>query len=206
MCAGGSQVCSGNIGAFTARPPTISAAATTCSVWVEPGAAGPAARAIGEHGEVGGAGAEGDEQQAQQHHRRAERGEEDEAVGGVPPGGLAGRRGCGHRHVPRVLPFVAPEGDDEPHRDQHDLERDEEEQQVAGGEHGQRAALDGQVAGRERPRPARHRPDAHEVPADEHAEQRRQQHERHGDAVQGEVCAHAERGDPGGVDLAGPAR
>ena len=39
------------------------------------------------------------------------------------------------------------------------------------------------------------------MPADEDAEERRQQHERHGDAVQGEVRADAERGNPGGVDL-----
>ena len=71
--------------------------------------------------------------------------------------------------------------------DEHDLERDEEQEQVARGERGDGAALDGQVARRERAGPAGHRPDPHEVPADEQAEQGGQEHQRRRDAVDREV-------------------
>ena len=92
-----------------------------------------------------------------------------------------------------------------PHRHQHDLERDEEEHGVAGGEHGERAGLDDQQARRgTSPGAALGHVDPR-VRGDQHPDQARQQHERHGDAVDAERPAHPELGQPGQVDV-GPRR
>ncbi len=107
----------------------------------------------------------------------------------------SGRRPTATLRVVRV----APPGDDEPHRDERELEEHEEQQQVERAEHAERRGADDQ-----------HEPDQRgrgvlgdEPHAAEQTEQRRHQQERPGDVRDAEVQACAERLDPRGVDLAG---
>ena len=128
VCAGGSQVCSGKTGTLTASPATSSAAT---SVWVPTGMPCPPPWA--RTSEVGGARLGDEREDADEHQRRAERGVEDE-----PAAGVRARRG---------VVGVAEPGDEHPHRDEDELEGDEEEDRVAGVEGGQRTELDEQQAG-----------------------------------------------------------
>ena len=96
---------------------------------------------------------------------------------------------------------VAEPADEHPHRHEHELERDEEEHGVAGGEGGERAGLDDEQAAEEgRRRPALGHVDPG-VRGDEHPDERGEQHEGHGDAVDAERPAHPELGQPGEVDV-----
>ena len=159
----------------------------------QPGAVGG-----GEQAQVGGPALDDEDEDAEEHQRRPEGREEDEPVGRVGPGPLGG--------------VVVPEpADEHPHRDEHDLERDEEEDRVASEEGGESTELDEQearVVGRGRVAAAR--PDGAAgstglasagVDHDRDAEGRGEQGEGDGHAVDREVPAQPERRDPRGVDL-----
>ena len=96
---------------------------------------------------------------------------------------------------------VAEPADQHPHRHQDELEGDEEEHGVAGGEGGERAGLDDEQAAEEGRRGATLGHVDPGVRGDEHADERREEHERHGDAVDAERPAHAELGQPRHVDV-----
>ena len=148
------------------------------------GYAGPVAP--GEHLEVGGAGRGDQRQDADEHERRAEGGVEDE-----PAPGVGSRRG----------PVgVAEAGDEHPHRHQHDLEGDEEEDGVAGVERGERPGLDQQQARVEDRRRAALRTPVRRV--HDHRDPQHGGHHEQGraDAVDGELPAQVERGHPRPVD------
>lgn len=91
----------------------------------------PTAVVSGECHHVEGAALQPDEEQAQQHDHRAEQCVEDE----LPGGGLPLR--------------TAPAGDEEVHRDEHHLERQEEQQQVEDGEGREGAGLQDEQEGDE---------------------------------------------------------
>ena len=177
VCAGGSQVCTGHSGTLMPRPVSSSAATTTWVVRVSP-APRPAASA--ERSAVPGGADEG--QDAHEHQGRAEHGVEHEPAGRVAPG----------RRVRRV----AEPADQHPHGHQDHLERHEEQDGVAGQERGERPELDQQQAAVER----RAGPDGGRVRArvqhHRDAEDGGEHEQRRADAVDGEVPAHPERGDP----------
>ncbi len=93
------------------------------------------------------------------------------------------------------LSFAAPDADQQIHRDEHDLPEDVEEEEVMGEKRAEDAG------GQQQQGSAEQRPvglDA--LPRAEHhdrQQQDRQQHQRHGDAVDGQVVSDAETGDPG---------
>ena len=126
--AGGSQVWTGQRGTLMPRPTTRRVATST---WV--GADRPGAVGGGEQAEVGGTALDDEDEDAEEHQRRPEGREEDEPVGRVGPGPLGGV-------------VVAEPADEHPHRDEHDLERDEEEDRVASEESGESTELDEQEA------------------------------------------------------------
>ncbi len=138
----------------------------------------------GEGLHVEGARLEADQQEAEQHHGRAEQRVQDEPVRG------------------RHLGAAPPAGDQEVHRDQHDLEGQEEEHQVQHREGGQHAHFEEEeqpdegpgrghaLAGRQPPL---------RVQRAEECEQRGQHQQRQRDAVHPEVEAHPDGRDPGHV-------
>ena len=94
-----------------------------------------------------------------------------------------------HRRVAALL--VAPDRDHEVHRHQHDLEEDEKEQEVEGGEDAGERPLQEQEQGEEGPvllPPAREHAD--------HGEERGQHHEGKGNAIERHVVARAQKRHP----------
>ena len=127
------------------------------------------------------AGLEPDEEEAEQHHDGAEQRVEDELPGGGPASG------------------AAPAGDEEVHRDEDHLERQEEQQQIEDGEGREGAGLEHEdqrdecLGGRARGQL--------EVAVEraEEGQQRGQDEKGERDAVDAEVDADVECGDPADV-------
>ena len=128
VCAGGSQVWTGHSGTLIPSPTTRRVATRTWVGVEQPGAVGR-----GEPAEVGRPALDDEDEDAEEHQRRPEGGEEDEPVRRVGAGLLGGV-------------VVAEPADEHPHRDEDDLEGDEEQDRVAGEEGGQGAELDEQQA------------------------------------------------------------
>ncbi len=141
----------------------------------------------GQGPQVGGAGRGDQGEDADEHQGGADGGVEDEPVTGVGAGLL-------------VVP-VAVAADEQPHRHEHDLEGDEEEHGVTGGEGGQCPCLDDQEAAEERRGGTSLGHVDPGMGGDEHPDDRREEHEGHGDAVDAERPAQAELGQPGQVDV-----
>ena len=133
------------------------------------------------------AGLDPHEQEAHEHDGRAGHGEDQEPGRGAAP--------C------LGVVSVTPRVDHEPHRDERDLEEDEEQHQVEGEERAEHARLDDEEQDRER----RGAPRAalgigRRVPEQRHQcgreDQGRHQHQRRGDPVDAESPVHVERGEP----------
>ncbi len=129
-----------------------------------------------------------DQEQAEQHDDGAEEREEDELPGGPGPS------------------RAAPAGDEEVHRDEDRLEGEEEEDQVEDGEGGEGAGLEDEQQRDERLRARTGGPRRRlvsllgvRVERAEEGQQRGQDQEGEGDAVDAEVDAHVECGDPADV-------
>ena len=182
VCAGGSQVCSGKDGHLHRQPEHEEHGDEQLAVG---GQGGPGTR--GEGAQVGGAGRGDQGEDADEHQRGADGRVEDEAVTGVGAGLL--------------VVAVAVAADQHPHRHQDELEGDEEEHGVAGGEGGQRPGLDDEQAAQERGRRAALGHVDPGVRGHEDADERGEEHERHGDAVDAERPAHPELGQPRQVDV-----
>ena len=95
---------------------------------------------------------------------------------------------------------IAEPGDEHPHRDEHELERQEEEDRVPRGEGRERTTDHEQQATQEGCRRAAVGHLATGMRDDEHPDQCREQHERDRDAVDRETAADAEFGEPGPVN------
>ncbi|GAA2790274.1 hypothetical protein [Nonomuraea dietziae] len=100
---------------------------------------------------------------------------------------------------PPSLP--APDGDHEVHGDEHDLEEHEEQQQVEREERAEHADFEDEQREHQSPCAVRQMAGAPaEVDEAEEGQQRGQHDQREGDAVDPEVEAQAERGNPRHVD------
>ena len=145
------------------------------------------AGAAGERPQVGGA-RRGDEQQdADEHQRGAERGVEHEPVSGIHPGAL--------------VVAVAVAADEHPHRHEHELEREEEEHGIPRGERRERPRLDEEQAAEEGRGSAALGQVDPGVRGHEHADERGEEQERHGDAVDPERPAQPQLAEPDPVDV-----
>ena len=114
--------------------------------------------------------------QRQHHQHRAEQGIEEELEGRIDPA------------------RPAPDADDQEHRDQHALEEHVEEHEIQGAEGADHEGLEHQEGDH-----VFLDPDLDRFPGREDADrgqQRREQDEEHGDAVDTHVVADAEGGDP----------
>jgi hypothetical protein len=141
--------------------------------------------------DVEGAGLGPHEQEAHEHQRRPGHGEDQE-----PGRGLS----AGHRVV-----GVAPSVDDEPHRDQRDLEEHEEQHHVEREEAAEDTGLDHQQQDRQRGGPGRSALGVGRGVTDQrhHARgehQRGHQHQGRGDPVDPELPVDVEGGEPDRVD------
>ncbi len=136
--------------------------------------------------EAGRAGGGHEREDADEHEGRAEGGVEHEAMTGVD--------------ARRLVVAVAVPADEHPHRHEDQLERDEEQHGIPGGEGRERAGLDEQEAAEEGGRAPSGRQVDPRVGDDEHTDHRGQQHQGYGDVVDPERPAHPELGQPGPVD------
>ena len=130
VCASGSQVCRGHIGVLTASPSPIR---STAPSWTGAGKTRSAQR--GERHHVRGSGHAPHPEKSRQHDHRAQHRVKDEDV-------------CSSSAL--ALP---PEGDEEPHRDEHYFEEDKEQQQVERDECPEHAHLEQQQQPSKRPWP-----------------------------------------------------
>ena len=140
------------------------------------------ALAVGELDHVEGAGVGADDEEADEHQHAAQQRVEDEYVGRPPPA-------PGHR-------VVTPLRDDEPHRHQHDLEEDEEEQQVEGHEGADHADLEEEQQADQCAQPRSLGADPQQVAHAERGQPAGEQQQWRGDAVDAEVEAQPEGGHP----------
>ena len=127
--ASGSQVWNGNIGTLTAKPRNMPAKIQICDVLVD---ARRRASIEVREAEAHGVGLEEQGEEGDQHEGRAEHRVEEELERGV------------------LALLAAPHADHEVHRQQHDLEEDEEQDQVLGDERARHAGLQHQHQHEER--------------------------------------------------------
>ena len=156
-------------------------------------AAEHAFRAVGgelEHVE-GAAALEVQHQETKKHECRAEQREEEELDRRVEPH-LSGDV----EHRERDLVAVAPDADHEVHREQHDFEEDEEQNQVEGHERPGHTRGQDQNEDQERLRIVRLRPMLPAVDDGKQAHERRQDDKRQADAVNADVEIGVDGGDP----------
>ena len=185
--ASGSQVWNGNIGTLTAKPMNMPAKIQTavfvatpppCSMnhWNSKLASSASAVVLGQD-------EQGDERH--QHQRRTEHRVEEEL----------------QRRVLALL--AAPHADHEVHRQQHELEEDEEQDQVLGDERAGHAGLQDQHQDEERLRVARRRDVVPRVDHHQQGDDHRQEVERQADAVEADRVVGVDRPDPrrGGEEL-----
>ncbi len=102
LCASGSQVCSGTSGVLTAKPSTISTAATSGPPSISVNCSDPLSRATSTM----------------------------PTSSNAEPVTVNSRNLVAAACAPGRVVWVAPPGDDEPHRDQRELEEHEEQQEV----------------------------------------------------------------------------
>ena len=176
-CASGSQVCTGNIGTLMANATKKARNAQNCR-WYEyttlPSAWMSNVSAPGRVLDV-----VHDDDDRQQHEQAADEREQEEL----------------DRRVD--APRTAPHADDEVHRDEHGLPEHVEEEEVGGAEHADHAHLEQQQRDEEA-----HLAVLDVVPAgddDDDAEQRGEEHEQRGDAVDAHAVADVQRLDPADV-------
>ena len=186
--ASGSQVWNGNIGTLTAKPMNMPAKIQIAVFLATPApfsrnhwnlklaSSGSAAVVLGDD-------EQGDERH--QHQRRTEHGVEEELQRGV------------------LAVLATPHADHEVHRQQHQFEEDEEQDQVLGDERAGHAGLQHQHQDEERLGVTRGRNVVPRVDHDQQGDDHRQDVQRQADAVEADRVGRLDRADPvvGGEEL-----